>query len=166
MTSRLEVTGSGDDDPITTSLCDAIYRGVETDASPVTDEDSSSLRSLPPPEYTETTTIPISRTFPHLYSECASIWNPIHTERRVALAAGLPDIIVHGTALWALVWKHLSQEHGDLSRLAGRFSAMVVPGEAVTLRTSRLDGETRSIAFRLDNLQGDPAINAGHAAFR
>ena len=34
----------------------------------------------------------------HTYTECARIWNPIHTDRAVALAAGLPDIIMHGTA--------------------------------------------------------------------
>jgi len=34
----------------------------------------------------------------HVYSECARIWNPIHTDRQVALAAGLTDIILHGTA--------------------------------------------------------------------
>ena len=27
-----------------------------------------------------------------MYTECARIWNPIHTDRAVALAAGLPDI--------------------------------------------------------------------------
>lgn len=37
----------------------------------------------------------------HVYTECARIWNPIHTDKQVALAAGLSDIILHGTATMA-----------------------------------------------------------------
>ena len=45
--------------------------------------------------------LPVSQVEAHLYSECARIWNPIHTDRAAALAAGLPDIILHGTATLA-----------------------------------------------------------------
>ena len=37
-----------------------------------------------------------------IYTECADIYNPIHTERRVAKAAGLPDVILHGSATQAI----------------------------------------------------------------
>jgi acyl dehydratase len=165
VTSQLRVTGLGDNDPITTSLCDAIYRGVETDAPALHDDDTKFDPRLTTTDYIKTTTIPVSRLFPHVYSECASIWNPIHTERCIAIAAGLPDIIVHGTALWALVWKQLSETYGDLSVLSGRFTAMVIPGQPVTLRVGRQGSETRTLDFRLDNDRGEPAINAGHATF-
>ncbi|MBB3664436.1 acyl dehydratase [Prauserella sediminis] len=36
-----------------------------------------------------------------VYSECARIWNPIHTDARVARAAGLPGPILHGTEILA-----------------------------------------------------------------
>ena len=36
------------------------------------------------------------------YTECAQIYNPIHTEPSVAKAAGLPDMILHGSATKAL----------------------------------------------------------------
>ena len=49
----------------------------------------------------------ITRKMPHNYSECAAIWNPIHTETAVALAAGLPDIILRGTATWALAGREV-----------------------------------------------------------
>lgn len=35
----------------------------------------------------------------HIYTECSRIWNPIHTDKRVAEKAGLADIILHGTAI-------------------------------------------------------------------
>ena len=67
----------------------------------------------------------------HVYTECARIWNPIHTDRAVALAAGLPDIILHGTATMALSVSRLVEEHLDgkperVKRLGGRFAAMVL----------------------------------------
>ncbi|NJN52567.1 MAG: hypothetical protein HC809_13240, partial [Gammaproteobacteria bacterium] len=46
--------------------------------------------------------VPVAAGAAHVYTECARIWNPIHTDRAVARAAGLPDIILHGTATLAL----------------------------------------------------------------
>lgn len=53
----------------------------------------------------------ITGKMPHIYSECAAIWNPIHTGTAVALAAGLPDIILHGTATWALAGREVIRVH-------------------------------------------------------
>lgn len=164
VTSRLEVASSSGD-PITTSWSDAIYRGVQTDAEAGNESRTNLERGPTPAEFTESVEIPIAREFPHIYSECASIWNPIHTERRVALAAGLPDIIVHGTALWALVWKQLSETYGEVSRLSGRFMSMAIPGNPVILLTDHLNPETRTVTYRLNNDRGDPAINFGLAKF-
>ena len=41
--------------------------------------------------------IPVAAGAAHVYTECARIFNPIHTDRAVALGAGLPDIILHGS---------------------------------------------------------------------
>ena len=70
-------------------------------------------RALPPPLvaltavedtstmlWTEDIHIPFNAA--HVYSECARIWNPIHTDKKVARQAGLPDILLHGTASLAL----------------------------------------------------------------
>ena len=75
-----------------------------------------------------------SRGFPHQYSECAEIWNPIHTERAVALAAGLDDILIHGTALWALAGLALTPAGGRLTRLAARFRAPAWAGQPMALQ--------------------------------
>jgi acyl dehydratase len=80
----------------------------------------------------------------HVYTECARIWNPIHTDRAVALAAGLPDIILHGTATMALAVSRLMKEHLDgkperVRRLGGRFAAMVLMPSTLSLEVVSVD---------------------------
>ncbi len=86
------------------------------------------------------------RAFPHLYSECADIWNPIHTERTVALAAGLPDILIHGTALWALAGLRAAPPGASITRLAARFRSPAWAGEPMWLEKGPVGGRT---PFRL-----------------
>jgi len=76
----------------------------------------------------------------HVYTECARIWNPIHTDRAHALAAGLPGIILHGTATLALAASRLIDGHADgdprrVRRLGGRFSGMVTMPRMLSLDT-------------------------------
>jgi acyl dehydratase len=103
---------------------------------------------------------PVRRGFAHVYSECAAIWNPIHTERVVALRAGLPDIILHGTATWALAGLAvaLRRAGGDplrLRRLTGRFAAPVLPDSTLRVRICPPGGDReRGIAF--DVVVGPP----------
>ena len=118
------------------SLSTTVYRGVSLQGSAVFDEAVEAQGELG----VEAQARPILTApgLPHVYSECAEIWNPIHTERRVALAAGLEDIIIHGTALWALagleVCEALARPPEALTRLAARFSAPAYPGETLSLR--------------------------------
>ena len=74
--------------------------------------------------------VPISPTLAHVYSECARIWNPIHTDRAVALGAGLPDIILHGTATLALA---ISQALGHDAR------GPAAPVRSVDRKSTRLN---------------------------
>ena len=74
--------------------------------------------------------VPIAPTLAHVYTECARIWNPIHTDRAIALGAGLPDIILHGTATLALAISQAlrQQPRGAATAVravAARFGAMV-----------------------------------------
>lgn len=114
------------------------------------------------------TRIAIAATASHVYTECSGIWNPIHTERRAARAAGLPDILLHGSATWALAGRELVRLYagGDpthLRRLRAWFSAPVLPGTVVTLRHGRaLDGR---VAFTVVNPDGRAAIADGIAEF-
>ena len=82
----------------------------------------------------------------HVYTECARIFNPIHTDRAVALAAGLPDIILHGTATMALAVSLLVNEYLDgdptrVRRLGGRFTAMVLMPADLSLIVSGVSDE-------------------------
>lgn len=140
----------------------SIFRGVELAGS---SRDIGETPSEPaaPTDWSGAVRGPIAfeRGFPHIYSECADIWNPIHTERAVALAAGLPDIIVHGTALWAAAGLRLARPARPLARLTGRFRAPVIPGGAVEL--ARLDCEGGAF-YRLSLPDGRLAVE-GFAEF-
>jgi acyl dehydratase len=79
-------------------------------------------------EWTED--IPIPATLAHVYTECARIWNPIHTDPEVAKRAGLPRIILHGTATLALsISAAMRRGRGPAgtraTRVACRFTGMV-----------------------------------------
>lgn len=86
--------------------------------------------------------LPIALTFAHVYTECANIWNPIHTERRAAKLAGLPQPILHGTAVWSLAILRIVETFCDgdgtrVQRATVSFRAMVLAGTEATLRFAR-----------------------------
>ena len=153
----------------------AIARGAHTDGPDVSLEDTP---PLPRPTGRETggwsATVAIAKEAPHVYTECADIWNPIHTERRVALAADLPDIILQGSATMAIAARELvnrlaSGDPARLARLAGQFRAMVIPGKTISVVCSGTasDQQGRTLAFfEVLNSKGEPAIKGGTAVFR
>jgi acyl dehydratase len=104
----------------------------------------------------------------HVYTECARIWNPIHTDRKVALAAGLPDIILHGTATMALAVTRLVDEclGGDptrVRRLGGRFTAMVLMPSTLTLEIHGDEGGT--VFFSVLTQDGQSAFSQGFLSY-
>ncbi len=113
--------------------------------------------------------IEIPLTLPHTFSECADIWNPIHTERKVAESVGLPNIILHGVATWALSGREILAEFANrdvtrLRRLRGRMGAMVIPGKPLTISMqSSKDQNTLKIWYGVQTLEGSPAIIDGYA---
>ena len=149
-----------------------ITRGAELDG------DEAELESAPPlPQRSTnadapvwTTTLPIDPQAPHVYTECADIWNPIHTERKVALAAGLPDIILHGSASLIIALREVINRSFDgdptcLRRFAGQFRGMVIPGRPVTVHAleERDEGDRKIVFFEMLNDQGQSAIANGVA---
>jgi len=154
---------------VTTTWTSSIYRDVALAGPDATLAEPEPLDpadlNAPGPE-AESMRIPIPKGMPHAYSECADIWNPIHTERAVALAAGLPDIILHGTATWALAGLTLLHRYGGddvgaLKRITGRFSGMVFPGETIEVRHER--SPSGAIRFAVLTQAGRPAISQGVA---
>jgi acyl dehydratase len=108
--------------------------------------------------------IPVAAGAAHVYTECARIWNPIHTDRAVAVGAGLPDIILHGTATMALAVTRLVDGFlgGDptrVRRLGGRFTAMVLMPSTLVLEVrAATDGV---MFFRVLTESGDEAFSNG-----
>ena len=157
--------------PVLTVYYGSLFRGVGVTGQP---RSFDAPPPLPPRgKWTQPlweVEVAVPRHAAHVYSECAEIYNPIHTERSVALAAGLPDIIVHGTLTlaWAareLLNREAGAEPARLRRIACRFGGMVIPGTPVRVR---LDGamETdagRALFFGVEAAHGAPAIRDGVA---
>jgi acyl dehydratase len=166
---KLETRDAASGEAVTISWTSSIYRHVEVSGEDRADElepETPALATAPLPDDARSVAIPIPREMPHVYSECADIWNPIHTERAEALAAGLPDIILHGTATWALAGLTILRDVagadvGRLSRITGRFTGMIIPGETITVRHApAADGLVR---FEVLTQSGARAISHGLA---
>ena len=104
----------------------------------------------------------------HVYTECARIWNPIHTDVAVARGAGLPDIILHGTATLALaisrVLGHVAADPRSVRRVCARFTGMVPLPSSLTIRVGRVsDGTT--VLFDASGENGALALSAGALHF-
>lgn len=164
--TRLELEAD-DGTRLATSYSSAIYRGIEIDGDDtVEDEPPPWPDQMPDGDWTART-VPIRRELPHIYTECADIWSPIHTERKVALAAGLPDIILHGTCTLALAVKEivahrLAGRPAGLKRFACRFAGMVIPGTDIEVRHAAAPG---GALFEVINADGAKAISQGRALF-
>ena len=152
--------------PVCTTLYGTLYRGVDTDAAP--SERAAAADPLPQTGGHEVP-IPIPSTLAHVYTECSRIWNPIHTDPRVARSAGLPGIILHGTATLALAVSRIVEgavggDPARVERVAARFGAMVpVPSEVVLRWVPRDD---RAVGFEVANRRGGRAIRDGVVSFR
>jgi len=148
-----------------------MYRGTPLEGEPLGLDAVPALPVNPSAEFPKTCTetqVYIPREMPHVYSECADIWNPVHTERVEALAAGLPDIILHGTATWALAGKEIVNTYADgdgnaLQRLTGRFVGMVIPGSTITIRHAPDPDEPTAIRYEVLTEDGNLAMDQGVA---
>lgn len=152
-----------------TSWMGAVYRGVS-----VNGEDRPPEDAVPTPQgasedtIDRTRCIEIAAAAPHVYSECGRLWNPIHTDRSIALAAGLDGIVLHGSATlahgvdWAL--KTMGAAPEGVRRVGASFRAMVpVPSTIATTvtATGRLPNGDRLVRFEVRNSAGEGAVRDG-----
>jgi acyl dehydratase len=105
--------------------------------------------------------VAVDRFAAHTYSECARIWNPIHTDSAHAAEHGLPGIILHGTATAARALTVVvnGMLGGDPTRVTGmscRFTSMVLMPNMLTVRHG-LTGETVSASVL--NSAGNKAVS-------
>jgi acyl dehydratase len=163
--ARIDTADAASGMLLTETWMTSIIRAVDCDAAEAGCAPPHLDTRPPPPDASAARAeVRTDRGLPHIYSECARIWNPIHTERAVALAAGLPDIILHGSATWALAGREVvrARAGGDvrrLRRLAGRFRAPVMAGGLVAvLHTQAQDG---SVAFTVETDGGGLAMIDG-----
>jgi acyl dehydratase len=161
---------------VSTTWYGMLLRGVEVeggdraldDAGP-TMEAASDLDMDAGNENFKEFAIPIAANAALVYTECARIWNPIHTDEAVAEAAGLPEPILHGTATLALAVSRVVEEcfGGDAERvvrIAGRFGAMVRMPSTLSLRIGSVQGD--SVRFEVLEPRGGRAIRDGLVAIR
>ncbi|MBL4720838.1 MAG: MaoC family dehydratase N-terminal domain-containing protein [Alphaproteobacteria bacterium] len=165
--TRIDLTASSGE-PVATTYTTVISRGVAVAGEDRVIEEAPEWRDDAVTGDWVEVAIPIARELPHIYTECADIWNPIHTERAAALAAGLPDIILHGTCTWALAVREvvadlLGGDPGRLARFTGRFTGMVIPGTTIIVRYAATDWGARYEVIAAD---GSKAISDGRALFR
>ncbi|MBI2469589.1 MAG: MaoC family dehydratase N-terminal domain-containing protein [Candidatus Rokubacteria bacterium] len=163
---RLETVDAAGE-PVSTTDYGTLYLGVACDGPPAARrsegrapaEGVAACWSHP---------VAIPATLGHIYSECARIWNPIHTDRAFARAADLPDVILHGTATLALAVSEVLRREAagpatPVVRIACRFAGMVRIPSTVRVRGLGVAATAEGRRLRFDALadDGTPAIGDG-----
>ena len=158
--------------PVSTTEYGSLYLGVECDAphpAPLPkgerERGTRSPQGRGQGEGWWSVDVRIATTLAHVYTECARIWNPIHTDRAVALGVGLPDIILHGTATLALAISQVlrQQPRGattPVRAVTARFGAMVrMPSRIVVRgRAPRPSTAGAVVGFEALAEDGHPAV--------
>jgi len=147
--------------PVTTTHYGSIYRGVSCDGGRAEGK-APALRHAGSVRWDER--VEVGAGLAHVYTECAKIWNPIHTDVAVARAAGLPGLILHGTATLALAVSRVIDRDldGDPARVRGvtaRFTGMVPLPSTVTIRGR--DADPTEIHFDAVDGAGRPVLERG-----
>jgi len=147
--------------PVTTTDFGALYRGVSVEGG---DRALEQVADPAPPEvsFPEYSKIDIPANAAHVYTECARIWNPIHTDIAYARAAGLPAIILHGTATLGLsisrALRNLNEDPAAVRRVQCRFSGMVEMPSQLSVHAALQD---KTVRFETRNAAGEPVIGRG-----
>ncbi len=108
--------------------------------------------------------VTVAASAAHVYTECARIWNPIHTDETVARAAGLSGIILHGTATLALcisrvVSRELGGDPASIHGVRARFTGMVKLPSTFVVRVAQ--PAERRISFDAVDDGGRPILSQG-----
>lgn len=146
----------------------SISRGVDVTGGRSFIEEPPAWPDFPATGETKEISIPVAEGAANIYTETARIFNPIHSDKAFALASGLPDIILHGTATLALAISQIVHHFTDgkperIKRLGGRFSAMVLMPSTLTLQ---IHTQTASgVSYSVLTETGERAISNGFVCF-
>ena len=167
-------------EPVTTTDYGSIYRGVPLagadGATPSADATSArgsraseaDAASAPRTGAGGATTwaeaVDIAANAALVYTECARIWNPIHTDVAVARRAGLSGPILHGTATLALavsrvIARELRGEPARVREIRARFTGMVVLPSTFTVHGHDVGGGR--VAFDATGPDGASILSQG-----
>ena len=154
-----------DGDIVWRTLLSSLFLGVELDGDPACidiDWPTTELSTAPAAPIAEQTSH-VRAVDAHVYSECARIWNPIHTDVAIARSAGLTDPILHGTATMARGVSMATALAGwplsDVRGVSGDFTSMVALDSTITVRLLEAAGE--QLRFEVLNAAGHRAISNG-----
>jgi acyl dehydratase len=169
VTTRFETT-DGQGNRVTTTDYGSVYRGVVlagSDAPPPRAGVPERGDGAPGPagdaaRWQEVVEVAAGAAW--VYTECARIWNPIHTDLAVARRAGLPAPILHGTATLALavsrvIARDLGGDPARVREIRGRFTGMVPMPSSFTVR-GRPPGPA-GVAFDAVGPGGGPVLSQG-----
>jgi acyl dehydratase len=166
LTLRFDATDTAG--PVWTTWMRSIYRGVDVVGSDAPPDGAPRSPAVGQGRAViDSRRIPVGPTDAHVYTECARIWNPIHTDTAVALAAGLPATILHGTATLAhgvsATMDMLEVGPESVRRVGGEFRAMVIPPTELEVRMLHVaqEGPGRVATFEITSDEGGAAVRDG-----
>jgi len=147
--------------PVSTTDYGSVYRDVALAGSP-TETRHAKAEGDPAVAWQESIDVPANAGW--VYTECARIWNPIHTDVAMARRAGLPAPILHGTATLALaVSRLMSRELGGrverVREIRARFTGMVAMPSTFLVR--RRGADAQALAFDAVAPSGAPILSQG-----
>lgn len=141
LSAEVSMTG-GDGQPVAVERSAVLLRGIQSDApQPAAPVPAPAPPPAPGADHLDLT-FAISPIHPYLYDGCSGIHFPIHSSAAVARAAGLPGIILQGSASLALCvdrimqWRLGPRARGAVPKLAAQYGAYLRPGAQVRLRAS------------------------------
>lgn len=167
-------TVDGDGRPVATTDMGSLFLGVDVTgddrpAPPLDGPDLGPPEPLGAPATTDLRSpIELAANAAHVYTECSRIWNPIHTDAAVAEAAGLPGIILHGTATLALgvsaALRGADLPPTAVQRVRARFGAMVPLPSTIHPRVGAprpVGAGSAVLPFAVDDEAGAGAVRDG-----
>ena len=171
VTTRLTTTDIFTKERVAQSWFTGIFTGCTSDGDDRKIEASPFLDKLSSDDFDSPAQflLDVTPALPHLYTEAASIWNPIHTERRAARASGLDDILLHGTCTWAsaglfLIRQYANADPARLKRLAGRMSGIALVGRRLEIQSQIAAKTSSGIRVRYQVLEGSTTVIADGVA--
>jgi acyl dehydratase len=145
---------------VSTTDYGSVYRGIDLRGDVVPPPGEPRVGEGAPVRWEEPVAVPGQAA--HVYTEGARIYNPIHTDLAVARSAGLPGLILHGTATLALavsrvVARDLGGEPARVRGVAARFTGMVTMPSTLLVRGRGRLGDR--LAFDVIGPDGAPVLS-------